>query len=97
MGKTRPPYPAEFKEEAVRLCKSSGRPRAEIARELGVSNPTLHHWIRQDAIDSGQDEGLKTADWEELKRLRRENRVLRVERAILKKAAAFFAREASPR
>ena len=96
MGKTRPPYPTEFKEEAIRLAKSSGRPRAQIARELGVSDPTLRDWIKQAAVDNGEAEGLTTTDREELKRLRREVKILRQERAILKKAAVFFARETDP-
>ena len=97
MGKTRPPYPAEFRAEAIRLYRSDQRPYAQIARELGVSTPTLIHWVKQDAIDRGEAEGLTTSEHEELRRLRREVHVLRQERAILKKAAAFFAREVGPR
>lgn len=97
MPKTRPPYPVEFKEEAVRLCRTSHRPRSQIARELGCSSESLGHWLKQADVDEGRSEGLTTNDLEELRRLRRENKILREERAILKKAAAFFAREADPR
>ena len=93
MGKTRPPYPAEFKAEAVRLARSGGKPVSEVARDLGVSYESLRKWVRQSEVDSGEREGLSTAEREELGRLRRENLVLRQEREILKKAAAFFASE----
>jgi transposase len=94
MHKTHPPYPAEFRVEAVRLARSSGRPVAEIARRLEVSTETLRGWVRQADIDAGRrDDGPTTEETEEVRRLRREVRVLREEREILIKAAAFFARE----
>ena len=89
-------YPAEFRSEAVRLYKTSGRPQREIAHELGISHETLRRWVVQTDIDAGDRAGLSTQEREELRRLRRENRVLRDERDILKKAAAFFAKEQSP-
>ena len=93
MPKTRPPYPPEFRNEAVRLVHSSGKPVSVIARELGVSVESLRNWVHRKETDDGQRAGLSTNDQEELRRLRRENRILREEREILKKAAAFFARE----
>lgn len=93
MGKTRPPYAPEFRQEAVRLFHTGDKSRSQLAAELGVSAPTLGNWIRQEEIDSGRASGLTTTEREELKELRKENKILREERAILKKAAAFFARE----
>ena len=93
MARTHPPYPPEFRLEAVRLVKEGNRKIADVARDLGVSGESIRNWIRQHEIDNGQREGLTTSEREELKQLRREIRVLREEREILKKAAAFFAQE----
>jgi len=94
MGKTRPPYPPEFRAEAVRLVRQSGKSVPRIARDLGVSDQSLRNWVRQADLDTGlRSDGLTTEEREELRRLRRENRVLQEEREILKKAAAFFAKE----
>jgi transposase len=94
-GKTRPPYPPEFREEAVRLLRA-GREPGELGRELGVSGQTLRNWLHQDEVDVGRRPGLTSSEREELFRLRKENRRLREERDILKKAAAFFAGETMP-
>jgi|GEM_PF-379738 len=91
MPQTKPPYPPQLKAEAVRLVRESGKPMAQIARDLGVSVESLRNWTRQAKIDAGEREGLTTAEREELTRLRRENRILREEREILRKVAAFFA------
>ena len=96
MPRTRPPYPEEFRREAVELVRSSGRPVNEIAKDLGVSGQSLHIWVKRADVDVGRAPGLTTEDREELRKLRRENRILREEREILKKAAAFFARESEP-
>jgi len=95
MPATKPPYHPEFRAQAVQLVKDSGKSVRQIALDLGVSYETLRKWVQQAAIDAGEREGLTSEEREELKRLRRENWVLREERDILKKAAAFFAQESN--
>lgn len=87
------PYPPEFREDAVKLLRSSGRPLSEVASDLGVARESLRRWVKQTEIDEGGREGISTEEQEELKRLRREVKTLRQEREFLKKAAAFFASE----
>ncbi len=94
MPKTHPPYAPEFRAEAVRLVRSGQRTPEHLAHDLGCSAQAIRNWMRQADLDAGRrHDGLTTAEREELARLRRENRVLREEREILRKAAAFFARE----
>jgi transposase len=98
MPRTRPPYPAEFKMEAVRLLRAQARTPRQLALELGCSEQTLRNWLRQDELDRGvREDGLTTEERAELVRLRRENRVLQQEKEILRKAAVFFARETDQR
>jgi len=84
-----PPYSEEFKREAVELLRTSGRSVSQLAKELGVSEGSLRNWGAQRDVDEGKAEGLSSSEREELRRLRKENRVLAEEREILKKAASF--------
>lgn len=93
MPRTNPPYPPQYKAEAVRLVQSGDRSLARMAGDLGVSDQTLRNWVKQVESGACARDGLTTEERDELRRLRREVRVLREEREILKKAAAFFARE----
>lgn len=94
MPRSHPPYPPEFRAEAVRLVRSGERTPEQLSRDLGCSSQAIRNWVRQADLDAGRrTDGLTTAEREELSRLRREVRVLREEREILRKAAAFFARE----
>jgi transposase len=83
----------EYKAGVVDLCRNSGKSMAEVARDLGLTESAVRRWVAQAEIDAGRREGLTTEEREELTRLRRENRVLREERDILKRATAFFAKE----
>ena len=93
MPKTNPPYPAEFRQRIVELVRA-GRTPGELSREFEPSEQTIRNWIRQADRDEGRrNDGATSAEREELRRLRRENRQLKLEREILSKAAAWFARE----
>jgi transposase-like protein len=95
MPRTHRPYPPEFRAEAVRLARGSDKSIPALAADLGVSSEALRHWLRQDAAGAGrgQADTLTTDEREELRRLRREVKVLQQEREILRKAAAYFAKE----
>jgi transposase len=94
MPRSHPPYPREFRVEAVRLVRAGERTPEQLARDLGCSAQAIRNWVKQAGLDAGRrSDGLTSAEREELSRPRREVRVLREEREILRKAAACFARE----
>src|ERR671921_1649767 len=88
-------FAAEFKRDAVELVRTSGRPIAQIAHELGIYDSTLGNWVRQDRIDRGEREGLTTEERARLRQLEAENTRLRMERDLLKRTVAFWVREQS--
>jgi transposase len=87
----------EFRAETVSLVRTGGRNVAQVARELGLADSLVRTWVRQAEVDVGRGPAgaLTTAEKEELSKLRREVKVLRMEREILKKAATFFAKESA--
>jgi transposase len=88
------PYAPELRAEAIRLARTSGKSQRQMADDLGSTSETLRLWLNQADLDAGKrSDGLTTDEQEELRRLRREHRILRAEREILKTAAACFARE----
>lgn len=93
MPKTHTPYPEEFRRRMVELVRA-GRSPQQLAKEFEPSAQAISNWVKQAGLDQGlRDDGLTTTERDELQRLRRENRRLKQEREILKKAAAWFARE----
>ena len=81
----------EYKAEVVQLCRTSDKTITEIAQDLGLTVSAVRRWVAQADIDAGRRPGVSTDEHEELVQLRKENRVLREERDILKRATAFFA------
>jgi transposase len=93
MPRSRPPYDDEYKRRIVELHRA-GRSVMSLSREFEPTEMTIRKWVKQAVLDGGErDDGLTTDERDELRRLRRDNRRLREERDILKKAAAWFARE----
>jgi transposase len=86
-------FTPEFKAEVVALVRQGERSLPAICREMDLSETAVRRWVEQAAVDAGEQDGLTTEEREELRRLRREVRVLRDERDILKRAATFFAME----
>ena len=95
MARKRRKFTPEFKADVVKLVEESGKSIAQICRELDLVESSVGNWVKQAKVDAGKGPAgaLTTEEKEELRRLRRENRQLREEREILKKAAAWFARE----
>jgi transposase len=95
MGRKRRSFNVEFKAEAVRLCKVGDRTIRQVAKDLDLTDTALREWVKRADIDAGNGPvgALTTAEREELARLRKQVKRLEMEREILKKAAAFFAKE----
>ena len=95
MPRSRPPYAESFRADAVRLVQTSGKSVRQVASELGIAPESLRRWVQQARVNAGQGPtgALTSEEREELRRLRRENKTLVMEREILKTAAAFFAKE----
>ncbi len=94
-NRTRRQFTPEFKRDAVELVRTTGRPIAEIARELGIYDSTLGNWVRQVHIDRGEAEGPTTEERARLRQLEAENTRLRMERDLLKRTVAFWVKEQS--
>ena len=87
------PHPPEFRQRSVELARLREKPTAQIAADLGISDSCLRGWVRQADIDDGRREGTSTSSQAEIVELRRELRVAKMEVEILKRAAAYFAKE----
>lgn len=88
------PFPSEFRQRAIELARTSDKALGDVAAELGISRSCLQNWIRQDKADAGDSSsGLSSAEKKELAELRKRNRQLEMENDVLKRAAAYFARE----
>lgn len=89
-----PPHPAEFRRRAVELARERAKPIAELAADLRISESCLRNWLAQaDADEAGSESRLSSAEKKELAQLRRDKRRLEMEVEVLKRAAAYFARE----
>ena len=86
-------FTPEFKAEIVELCQRGDRSIGEVSRDFDLTETAVREWVRQAEVDAGDRDGLTSAEREELSRLRRENRRLREDVEILKRATAFFAKE----
>jgi transposase len=91
------PYPKEFRDDVVRVARQSDAPLVQIAADFGISEGCLHNWLKRADIEDGTRPGVTGAEAAELRELKRRNRVLEQENEILRRAAAFFARDISPK
>ncbi len=90
-------FSEEFKRDAVELVRTTGKPIARVADELGIYDSTLSNWVKQDGVDRGEREGLTSDDKARLRELEADNARLRMERDLLKRSVAFWVQETSTR
>lgn len=90
-------FPLEFRRDVVRVARQAEAPVSQIARDFGVSESCLHRWLQLAEVEDGIRPGVSVAEAAELRELKRRTRVLEQENEILRRAAAFFARDALPK
>ena len=90
-------FPIEFRRDVVAVARKGEAPLSQIAKDFGISESCLHRWLKLADIDDGVRPGVSSAESAELRELRRRNKTLETENEILRRAAAFFARELSPK
>ncbi len=90
-------YPQEFRDDVIAVYRQSDATQGQIARDFGISESCLQRWLAQADIDAGNRHGVSTGESEELREVKKRNRVLEMENEILRRAAAFFAKDISPK
>ena len=90
-------YPAEFRRDVVRVARKGQAPLCQIAKDFGIADATLHNWLKRADVDDGIRPGVTTAEATENRELRKRNKLLEQENEVLRRAAAYFARELPPK